>query len=353
KGESAKIKKVKMELSNRQKFILTLVVHEYIRTAAPVGSKTLVEQYRLEMSPATVRNELSYLTDAGYLRQPHTSAGRVPTEEGYRYFVGRLLRQTDLPDSTQHMISHQFYQTRPDMEEWMKLAASILASQSRAASLVTAPHSEKVRFKHVELVSTRGQQVLLVLVLAGGEIRQRIVTLDQPVNQDQLSKAAERIRNIGHGMDIEELSLLRQQFNELERDALDWISEELRMADNSSGEVYLDGLTNVMAEPEFSGSDSARRALRVLEERSLLQEVVERSVTTSSIGGVQVIIGGEGTWEELRPFSMVLGRYGKPGLATGALGVLGPLRMSYGKTISTVRFLSNLLSSLVTETLAD
>jgi heat-inducible transcriptional repressor len=342
-----------MELSDRQKFILTLVVHEYIRTAMPVGSKNLVDHYRLEMSPATVRNEMGFLTEAGYLRQPHTSAGRVPTEEGYRYFVGRLLRQTELPDSTQHMISHQFYQTRPDVDEWMKLAASILASQSRAASLVTAPHSEKVRFKHVELVATRGQQVLVVMVMLGGEIRQRIVTLNQPVSQERLSITAEHIRYAGEGMSLEELMLLSQQFSDLEQEALGWIIDEMRSADSSAGEVYLDGLTNVMAEPEFSGSDSARRALRVLEERSLLQEVVERSAVTSSVGGVQVIIGGEGTWEELRPFSMVLGRYGKPGLATGALGVLGPLRMSYGRTISTVRFLSGLLSSLVTDTLVD
>ena len=342
-----------MELSDRQKFILTLVVHEYLRTAAPVGSKNLVEHYRLEMSPATVRNELGLLTDLGYLRQPHTSAGRVPTEEGYRYFVGRLLRQTDLPDSTRHMISHQFYQTRPDVDEWMRLAASILASQSRAASLVTAPHSERVRFKHVELVSTRGQQVLLVMVLVDGEIRQRIVMLNEPVSQERLSKAAEHIRLAGQGMDIEGLAALKLQTIDLEQDALGWILDEMRAADNTSGEFYLDGLTNVMAEPEFSGSDSARRALKVLEERSLLQEVVERSIESNNIGGVQVIIGGEGTWEELRPFSMILGRYGKPGLATGALGVLGPLRMSYGKTISTVRFLSTLMSSLVTDSMVD
>ena len=342
-----------MELSDRQKFILTLVVHDYIRTAIPVGSKNLVEQYQLEMSSATVRNEMGALTEMGYLSQPHTSAGRVPTEEGYRYFVGRLLRRTELPDSTQHMISHQFYQTRPDVDEWMKLAASILASQSHAASLVTLPHSEKVRVKHVELVSTRGMQVLMVLVLLGGEVRQRIITLGEPVNQERLSATAERIRLASLGMNIEELAAHRSLAHGLEQDALGWMIDEMRAAYSTAGEVLLDGLTNVMAEPEFSGNDEGRRALKVLEERSLLQEVVERSATASSVGGIQVIIGGEGTWKELRPFSMVLGRYGRPGQATGALGVLGPLRMSYGRTISTVRFLSGLLSSLVTDSLVE
>ena len=127
----------------------------------------------------------------------------------------------------------------------------------------------------------------------------------------------------------------------------------MRAADSTAGEFFLDGLINVMGEPEFSGNEEGRRALKVLEERTLLQEVLERSAISSSVGGVQVIIGGEGTWEELRPFSMVLGRYGKPGLATGALGVLGPQRMSYGRTISTVRFLSGLLSSLVTDSLVE
>jgi heat-inducible transcriptional repressor len=342
-----------MELTDRQKFILTLVVHDYIRTAMPVGSKNLVDNYQLDMSSATVRNEMGILTEMGYLRQPHTSAGRVPTEEGYRLFVGRLLRLTELPDSTRHMISHQFYQTRPDVDEWMKLAASILASQSHAASLVTLPHSEKVRVKHVELVSTRGLQVLMVLVLLGGEVRQRIINLSERISQEHLSNTAERIRLISQGMNIDELVNLSMQSQRLEQDVMGWMIDEMRAADSTSGEVFLDGLTNVMAEPEFSSNDEARRALKVLEERSLLQEVLERSASASSVGGVQVIIGGEGTWEELRPFSMVLGRYGKPGLATGALGVVGPQRMSYGRTISTVRFLSGLLSNLVNDSMVD
>src|SRR5512140_630741 len=153
------------ELTERQKFLLALVVHEYARTAAPVGSRYLVENYRLDMSSATIRNELAVLTEQGYLRQPHTSAGRVPTDEGYRYFVGRLLQETVLPETMRHTISHQFYQMRHDVEQWMRLAASVLAHQSRAASLVTAPHPEKACLKHLELISTRGRQMLMVLVV--------------------------------------------------------------------------------------------------------------------------------------------------------------------------------------------
>jgi len=341
------------EPSERQKFLLALIVHEYTRTAAPVGSHNLVEHYNLDMSSATVRNELAALTEMGYLRQPHTSAGRVPTEEGYRYFVGRLLQETSLPDTVRRTITHQFYQMRSDVDQWMRLAASVLAYQSRAASLVTAPHPEKSRLKHLELIAIRGRQVLMVLVIVGGEIRQRLMTLPEPVPQEQLSAVAGRISRQFLEQGVEAIRSQRQGFTPLEQDVLDWVIEDLTQADSHvSGEIYLDGLTNVLSEPEFSGSEDARKALRVLEERSTLQDLLARTVlATGTVGGVQVIIGGEGTWDDLRNSSLVLGSYGVPGLATGTLGVLGPMRLAYGRTISTMRFLSGLLSDLVADTL--
>jgi len=342
------------ELTERQKFILTLVVHEHIRTAMPVGSQRLVERFYLDMSSATVRNELGALTDMGYLRQPHTSAGRVPSEEGYRYFVGRLLQETELPEATRRTISHQFYQMRNDVDQWMRLTASVLANQSRAASLVTAPHPEQAHFKHLELIGTRGRQVLMVLVMVGGEIHQRILTVTEYTAQDHLSAAANSLTALLEGKDINAIRAARGTLDGLELEVLDWILDEIGETSAAvAGEVYLDGLANVLAQPEFTGSEEARRAVHVLEERSVLNDLVTRSLETSSQGGVQVLIGGEGTWSELRPFSVVLARYGTPGLITGTLGVLGPMRMSYGRTISTVRFMSGLLSDLVSDTLGD
>src|SRR5512142_1339797 len=271
------------QLSERQKFILALVVHEYARTAAPVGSRFLVEHYHLEMSPATVRNELAELTEKGYLRQPHTSAGRVPTEEGYRYFVGKLLQETVLPETLRQTISHQFYQMRHDVDQWMRLAASVLARQSRAASLVTAPHPERLRFKHLELINTRGRQVLMVLVLFGGEVRQRLLTLAEPVSQEQLSAAADRLTHLLLEMSAGAIRSLRGQFSGLDLDIVDTIIDDMEQARTSvAGEVYFDGLTNVLAEPEVSGSEDARRALRLLEERSLLQDLLARTVLSGS-----------------------------------------------------------------------
>jgi len=341
------------DLSERQKSILMLVIRDYIETAQPVGSKALVERYHLDLSSATVRNELSALDELGYLRQPHTSAGRVPTEEGYRFFVGQMMHQAELPEAVQHTITHQFYQARPDVDQWMTLAASILAHQSQGVSVVTAPHAEQARFKHVELISTQGRQVLMVMVLAGGEVSQQILTLAEPVSQERLSLTAAHLNGLLSGLAVDAISKLPGRADALDQDLLTLIVQDMRRAAESvSGNIYTDGLTNVLSEPEFAESDDARRALRLFEERSILQDLLARSTTGSMVGGLQVVIGGEGGWEELRQCSMVLARYGVPGLATGMLGVLGPMRMSYAKAIPTVRFVAGLLSDLVNDTIS-
>lgn len=334
--------------------ILALVIREYIDTAQPVSSGKLVATYNLDVSSATVRNELSALTDMGYLRQPHNFAGRVPTEDGYRYFVRQLMGHTDLPGATKRMITHQFYQTGQDMDRWMRLAASVLAHQAQAASLVTAPHAERARFKHLELIATHGRQVLMVLVLAGGDVRQQMLSLAEPVVQSQLSSAALRINSLCQGLSGSEISNLGGTFNALEKDVLRLIIDDMTSPGQLlGGEVYRDGITHVLAEPEFAEVEVARNALRLLEERSLLEDLLSRTVLATNLGGVQVLIGGEGTWEELRDCSVVLARYGAPGLVSGAVGVMGPTRMAYGRTISTVRFVAGLLSDLVAERHAD
>jgi len=341
-------------LTERQKLILALIIREYIETAQPVGSKRLVKRYHLDVSSATIRNDMAVLTEKGYLRQPHTSAGRVPTENGYRYFVRQLMGHTELPGDTKRMIAHQFYQAGHDVDRWMRLAASVLARQSRAASLVTSPHTEQARYKHLELIGTRGRQVLMVLVLAGGEVRQQMLALAEPVSQERLSAVAAQMNALCVGLDPGSIAALRPQFDELGQDVVKLIVSDMQRAgDVLSGEVYRDGITQVLAEPEFAESSAARNALRILEERALLEDLLSRTVMTSSVGGVQVLIGGENTWEELRDCSVVLARYGAPGLATGTVGVLGPIRMAYGRTISTVRYVAGLLSDLVVDLHAE
>jgi heat-inducible transcriptional repressor len=342
------------DLSERQKNLLLIIIRAYIDSAEPVGSKRLVEHYHLDLSPATIRNEMSALTEMGYLRQPHTSAGRVPTEEGYRYFVSQMINQAKLPASVQQAISHQFHQTTPDVEQWMHLAASVLAHQSQGASVITAPRVEKARFQHVELISTQGRQILMVLVMVGGEVSQQLLTLAEPVLQERLSQTAAHLNGLLTGRLMDEIEGVSYHSDALEQDILTLIGQDYRRtAESVSGTIYTDGLTNVLYEPEFADSDEARRALRLFEERSTLQDLLARTTVNSVVGGLQVLIGGESGWEALRQCSVVLARYGVPGLATGTLGVLGPMRMSYARTIPTVRFVAGLLSDLVNDKIAS
>jgi heat-inducible transcriptional repressor len=340
------------ELTDRQKTLLLLIIRDYIETAQPVGSKRLVEHYRIRLSSATIRNEMGALTEMGYLRQPHTSAGRVPTEEGYRYFVSQMMNQAELPASIQATISHQFFQARPGVEQWMTLAASVLAHQSQGISVVTAPHAENAKYKHVELISTQGRQVLMVIVMAGGEVSQQILTLAEPVAQERLSQTASRLNGLLAGLSVASIAALPARADALEQDILSIMIQDMRRASESvSGEIYTDGLSNVLSEPEFAESDEARRALKIFEERSTLQDILARTTINSNVGALQVLVGGEGEWEELRQCSIVLARYGVPGLATGMLGVLGPMRMSYARAIPTVRYVAGLLSDLVNDTI--
>ena len=338
------------ELSARQKRILSLVVHEYIYSADTVASKHLVDKYNLDMSSATVRNEMSALTDEGYLKQPHTSAGRVPTEAGYRYFVGQLMQDTSLPEAMRRTINHQFSQMHADMKQWLELAATVLANETHAASLITAPQPVEARIKHIQLIATHGRQALAVLVMEGGQIHQHILTLEEPVGQEQLSILSTKFSQIFAGKNLQALSQYHGPMSQLEKIVLAWMEDELVRSDRlPTGEIYMDGITNMLAEPEFSDSEEARKALRLLEERSLLQDLLSQTALPDTIGGVQVLIGGEGNWNDLRQCSVILTRYGSPGIATGTLGVLGPMRMAYGRSISMVRFLSGILSDFIVE----
>ncbi|HSG25727.1 MAG TPA: heat-inducible transcriptional repressor HrcA [Anaerolineales bacterium] len=342
-------------LTERQKLILSLIVQEYVEKGKPISSTRLVEDYNLDMSSATVRNEMVVLEEFSYLRKTHDTAGREPTEDAYRFFVRDLMQRPELPTSLRHTISHQFYQARYDTSQWMRLAASVLAHQSNAASIVTAPQSDQPRFKHLQLISTTGRQVLMVLVMVGGRVSQQMLVLGEPVTQDQLTQTAEQLNSLLYGKSTRDLAATpASELDALSRDMYKLVLDELRRSDSAlTGEVYHDGWTNMLAEPGFDEVESARRALRVLEERPRLENLLSQTVMNTEVGGVQVLIGGEGNWEELSHSSLVLARYGVPELATGILGVLGPIRMSYGHTISTVNFVAGLLSNLVNETMSD
>ena len=341
------------ELTERQKIILSLVIHEYIRTAGPVGSKSLVEQFHLGCSAATVRNELAALTEMGYLHQPHTSAGRMPTEKGYRLFVSGLMRDREVPEETRRRVEHQFSQVQSEMDGRMKLAASVLADQANAISLVTAPLPRHTKLKHLALVSVTDRQVLMILVLAGGQMQQRFLYLDHTVRQPELDRITTELNGIFDGHTSEEIRRERHLSEETDgtrEEILRSLLTAMYEADTlQTGEVYTDGINNVLAEPEFAESETARRSLRILDEKPVLQQFLSRTTREQQIGGVQVFFGGEGILKNLSNCSMVIARYGMQGQMTGTIGVLGPMRMAYNKNIPTVRFLAGILSDLVAD----
>jgi heat-inducible transcriptional repressor len=336
------------QLTERQERILALVVREYTTNPEPVGSKLLAEKFLTNISSATIRNDLAVLEELGYVVSPHTSAGRIPTEAGYRYFVKRLLDEGELPEEEQQIIANEFSLIPTNVEQWMQHAVITLARASRGAALVTSPRAVSSQFKHIELISTQGRLVLMVLVLYGGDVRQQMLTLAETLTQDELSAATRHLNNICDGLTGAQMrTRVRAADKELEREVLDIIADVLEETDHKQNFVtYREGLSDVL--PEFTESEGAQQVLRLLEERSILSGIVSE-VLDQRLGRVEVVIAGEGRWNEVTHLSMVLSRYGVHGQATGTLGILGPTRMRYGRAISAVRYVAGLMSNLLVD----
>ena len=341
--ELARDRKEMGDLTPRQQLILGLVIREYVSIAQPVGSKT-IQGYGLGVSSATIRNEMVVLEERGYLTQPHTSAGRVPTDLGYRYFVERLMRESQLPVEEQRTIRHQFHQVGVDLEQWMRLAASVLARTAQSAAVVTSLKTDQCRLRHLELISIHDTLSMLIVVLEGGIVRQQMLSLEEPMNQDMLTQIANRLNDLCVGGTKQKVQSCFRMVGALEQRILAVVVEVLKSVDEQVGlHLYRDGLLNILHQPEFTVPESARNVVHLLEDRTLLEGLLTEML---EVGGVQVIIGGEGRWNELSECSLVVSPYGVSGEATGALGVMGPMRMPYSRAISTVRYVAGLLSDL-------
>jgi heat-inducible transcriptional repressor len=347
----ARVRRTTGPLDLRAQAILRAVIEEYVTTATPVGSQALVERYSLGVSSATVRNVLAELEGAGLLSHPHTSAGRVPTDQGYRFYVESIVDQVPLPPVEQLMIRHQFGQVEFASEHWFRLAATTLASITRAAGLATPAKPQAAQIRRIDLVSINERVASVILILREGTIKQVLASLDQPTGQETLNRVAallnERVAGLTAAGAEARLASLRED-DELEglgRRLGERVVRTLREYDGAAiEEVFSDGLLNVMAAPEFAQSDKLRRVFSALENRAYLGELVGH---LAGSGRVQVFIGAENTSAEMRDVSLVLASYGRPGRAIGVVGVLGPTRMSYPQAIGTVRFVSGLMNELV------
>jgi heat-inducible transcriptional repressor len=338
-------------LEPRSAAILRAIIEEYVTTAIPVGSLTLVERYDLGVSSATVRSVMAELETAGYLRHPHTSAGRVPTDAGYRLYVESIAQGVALAPVEQLMIRHQFGQVSFASEQWFRLAASTLAGATRSAGIATPAKPQACRVKRVDLVGNGPRTASLVLVLAEGPVKQTLLNLDEPRSQEELDAAATTLSRVLLGCDAAQveanLNALDERFGHprVLRQAGERVARMMLEFDGASVEdVFSEGLLNVMEAPEFAQSEHVSRIFRVLQDRQYLGRLV---LDVARRGGVQVFIGAENGPLEMHDVSLVLASYGRAGGAMGVVGVLGPTRMAYPHAISTVRYVSGLMNELV------
>ena len=340
-------------LDLRSQAILRAVIEEYVTTATPVGSQALVDRYGLGVSSATVRSILAELEAAGLLTHPHTSAGRIPTDEGYRYYVESIADTIPLPAVEQLMIRHQFGQVEFASEHWFRLAATTLASVTRAAGLATPAKPRDAHIRRIDLVAINERMASLILVLREGAIKQALVTFseDDAIDQVTLNAAAallnERLVDLTAARAETRLAALTgdDRIHGVAARIGDRIVKVMREYDAAAiEEVFSDGLLNVMEAPEFAQSDKLRRVFSALENRTYLGELVGN---VAGSGTIQIFIGHENAPADMSEVSLVLAPYGRPGQAIGVVGVLGPTRMSYAQAIGTVRFVSGLMNELV------
>ena len=331
-------------LTGRRAEILGLVVSEYIDTAAPVSSRALVDRHRLQVSTATIRNELARLEEDGYIAQPHTSAGRVPLERGYRLYVEELMAEQPVGTDEQRTIAHQFHQAPARPEEWFSLAAHVLASSVANVAVIVRPRTQS-SVRHLQLVELQGETALLVAVMDDGRVEQQVLQLSRAEERAVLAARAERLNQRIGGSDALGVRLLAQD------EAID--ADDARVlratADlieaHTAAEAYIEGVRSALEQPEFSSVDRMLEAVRHLQAYELARALPLPADLDP--GMTRVMIGSENTDDWMHDWSVVVSSFGDPLAPSGTIAVLGPTRMRYGYTIPRVRYVASLMNTLL------
>jgi heat-inducible transcriptional repressor len=333
-------------ISTRKQAILKSIVEQYILRAVPVPSQDIVQNSELAVSSATIRNEMAYLEQEGYIIRPHTSAGSMPTDKGYRYYV-ETLDNVSMPSSERILINHQFHQVEDEVESWLSLAATLLAQMTRSVAVVSLPKSVEARLKHVELVSLQDLLALIVLVLYGAKVKQQLITFIEPVDQAQLTEISNKLNQNYFGKDREQISNSRLELSPPERLISEYLVRMMQVEDKRNlEETYLEGWHFLLNQPEFIQADRIRTLMELAEQRNLLKTIQPHDLPNKE---VKVVIGKENEAEAVQNYSIVIGRYGLPGEAMGTVSVVGPTRMQYRRNLSAVSYLIAVLSELIGE----
>ncbi len=335
-------------LDERKQQILKAVVSDYTTTGMPVGSQLLAAKYFIALSSATIRNELADLVGTGYLQQPHTSAGRIPTDRGYRYFVDFLMEPEAASATVRRTVRHEFESAPRSVDGILEKAAMILSQVTENVSLVTAPEASESRIKHLDLVSLEPQSVLIILVLEGNLIKQQVVHLDRATSQEDLSRMAAMLNQKVKGQTAEDLSARLDQLGpdrSEQRRILEQLIESITVHQANRHTVVLhDGVRNLLRHPEFVAVSRLEELMELLEQGAQLASILQQIAFDKD---VEIVIGRENTSSGLRECSLVLTTYKMADQIGGTIGVIGPTRMQYGQVVARVRLVSHATSEVL------
>jgi heat-inducible transcriptional repressor len=334
-------------LSERSANILKIIIDEYVLTTMPIGSETIANKYNLGVSSATIRNEISRLEKDGYVIRRHISGGSVPSDKGYRYYVEHLMQKAEISTDEQLMVSHLFHQVERELEQWTRLAAALLARMGHNLALVTFPKAMYSSFGHIDLVSLQESTALLILLLQEARLKHQIIAFNKAVTQEDLNAVSRELNDLLCGLTWSQILAYKGNLSLLASEVRKTIVEIMSGEDKRSyEEPYIEGLRNIVTQPEFTESKEIIGIVDVLENKGALKALLPE---VPNWDGVHVVIGGENREDMMRGCSMVLTLYGIPGEVKGALGIIGPTRMQYGRAVSSVRYLGSVMSNLVGE----
>ncbi|MCL2281401.1 MAG: heat-inducible transcriptional repressor HrcA [Dehalococcoidia bacterium] len=333
-------------LKPREELILSSIIRQYVLRVVPVSSSSVLDECGLDVSSATVRNDVMRLEEEGYIVRPHHAAGSMPSDKGYRYYVTNL-KGPELPLQERFLINHLFHQVEDKLEEWLNLAVTLLSQQVKNVAIVTTPRSPATQYKHLEMVSIQPHLALVVLVLHGAKVRQQLVTFEDDMTQEELTSMSGRLNKLFAGLSMAQIEPKVAALNKTEQLIMQHALRMLQAEDACSGQgMFLEGWHFLINQPEFSQGARLLNLIRLAEQKRLADLMQPHNATEY---GVRVIIGRENKDEAVHDCSLVISRYGLPGAPLGSLAVVGPTRMEYERTIAVLSYVSSLISLLVTE----
>ena len=339
-----------MQLDDRKYLILQAIIDDYITTAMPVGSRTISRKSGVGYSPATIRNEMSDLEELGYLAQPHTSAGRVPSNKAYRLYVDHLIKTAKLTtDERERMHEHLTDQSRR-VESVIRAAADVLSDATKYTSVIVAPKLGTLRIRHVQLVPVAEKTALMIIVTNAGIVKDAVIRVPEGMDADALYSIS---RMLTQKLAEKPLEAVRQAFAEMLRDAADnrkLLGEALQVIEKGletedQSDVIIGGSSNLLGYPEYADVNKARNFLAVLESRDTMRKALSRNVGME----ITIRIGPENQVPELNDCSVVSASYRVGDHSTGTLGIIGPTRMNYNRVISVLDFMGRALSDVLSE----